>query len=130
RALLCAPFFSSVALAANLLLVSGDDTAKKGYLPGIANGTTLATVALAEASGRWDEAGVTLPATGQGDGWALSGEKLYVLDGHIADLILVAGRTGAGVSLFAVEKGAPGLTTTPLSTMDQTRKQARVAFDG
>jgi alkylation response protein AidB-like acyl-CoA dehydrogenase len=129
RALLCAPYFSSVALAANLLLVSGDDAAKKDYLPGIANGTTLATVALAEASGRWDEEGVTVTASGSGDNWTITGEKLYVLDGHLADLILVAGRTGAGVSIFAVEKGAPGLTSTPLSTMDQTRKQARVSLD-
>jgi alkylation response protein AidB-like acyl-CoA dehydrogenase len=129
RALLCAPYFSSVALAANLLLVAGDDGAKKDYLPGIAGGSTIATVALAEASGRWDEEGVTLPATGSGDSWTLTGEKLYVLDGHTADVVLVAARTGAGVSVFAVEKGAPGFTTTPLSTMDQTRKQARLTFE-
>ena len=129
RALLCAPYFASVALAANLLLVSGDDAAKKDYLPGIADGSTIATVALAEASGRWDEEGVTLAATGSGDNWTLSGEKLYVLDGHTADLILVAARSDAGVSVFAVDKGANGLTATPLSTMDQTRKQARLTFD-
>src|ERR1700683_604419 len=64
RALLCAPYFSSIALAANLLLVAGDDGAKKDYLPGIAGGSTLATVALAEASGRWDADGVTLEASG------------------------------------------------------------------
>src|SRR5215472_3490588 len=52
RALLCAPYFSSVALAANLLLATGDEAAKKEYLPGIASGATIATVALAEASGR------------------------------------------------------------------------------
>jgi alkylation response protein AidB-like acyl-CoA dehydrogenase len=129
RALLCAPYFSSVALAANLLLVSGDDGAKKEYLPGIANGTTIATVALAEASGRWDEEGVTITAAGSGEDWTVTGEKLYVLDGHIADLILVAARTGAGVSVLAVERGASGLTSTPLSTMDQTRKQARLNFE-
>lgn len=128
RALLCAPYFSSVALAANLLLAAGDDAAKKDYLPGIAAGTTIATVALAEASGRWDEAGVTLEASGSGSEWTLSGEKLYVLDGHVADLILVAARTPAGVSVFAVDKGASGLETTALSTMDQTRKQSRVAL--
>ncbi len=128
RALLCAPYFSSVALAANLLLASGDDAAKKEFLPGIASGTTIATVALAEPSGRWDEGGVTLEASGSGDAFTVSGEKLYVLDGHTADLILVAARTGAGVSVLAVERGAPGLTATPLSTMDQTRKQARLEF--
>ncbi len=128
RALLCAPYFSSVALAANLLLSAGDDAAKKDYLPGIAAGTTIATVALAEASGRWDEAGVTLEASGSGPDWTLDGEKLYVLDGHIADLILVAARTPAGVSVFAVDKGAAGLETVALSTMDQTRNQARAIF--
>jgi alkylation response protein AidB-like acyl-CoA dehydrogenase len=129
RALLCAPYFSSVALAANLLLVAGDDAAKKDYLPGIAAGTTIATVALAEASGRWDEAGVQLTATGSGDSWTLTGEKSYVLDGHTADLVLVAARTSAGVSVFAVDKGAEGFTATSLPTMDQTRKQAKLSFD-
>ena len=129
RSLLCAPYFSSVALAANLLQVSGDDAAKKDYLPGIASGQTIATVALAEASGRWDEEGVTLAASGSGDSWTLNGEKLYVLDGHTADLVLVAARTPAGVSVFTVEKGAKGYSATPLSTMDQTRKQAKLTFD-
>ncbi len=128
RALLCAPYFSSVALAANLLLSAGDDAAKKDYLPGIAAGTTRATVALAEASGRWDEQGVTVQAIGSGQDWTLEGDKLYVLDGHIADLILVAARTAAGVSVFAVDKGASGMETAPLATMDQTRKQAKVTF--
>ena len=54
---------------------------------------------------------------------------MYVLDGHIADLILVVARTDAGVSLFAVDGDAAGLTRTPLSTMDQTRKQARLEFE-
>jgi alkylation response protein AidB-like acyl-CoA dehydrogenase len=129
RALLCAPYFSSMALAANLLLASHDDAAKRDLLPGIAAGTTIATVALAEASGRWDEEGVTLEASGSGSGWTLTGEKLYVLDGHTADLILVAARTASGVSVFAVNLGASGLTTTALSTMDQTRKQAKVTFE-
>jgi alkylation response protein AidB-like acyl-CoA dehydrogenase len=129
RALLCAPYFSSVALAANLLLASGDDGAKKDYLPGIASGATVAAVALAETSGRWDEEGVTLEAAKTGDAWTLTGEKLYVLDGHTADLILVVARTPAGVSVFAVDKAASGLTATALSTMDQTRKQARLTFE-
>jgi alkylation response protein AidB-like acyl-CoA dehydrogenase len=128
RALLCAPYFSCVALAANLLLSAGDDTAKKDYLPGIAAGTTIAAVALAEASGRWDEGGITVGARRSGEGWVLDGEKLYVLDGHIADLILVGARTEAGVAVFAVDRGAAGLETAALPTMDQTRKQARVTF--
>ena len=130
RALLCAPYFSSVALAANTLLSSGDDKAKKEYLPGIASGDTIATLALTEPAGRWDEAGITLQATGSGDAWTLDGTKSFVIDGHTAGLILVAGRTPAGVSLFAVSGDAPGLTRTALATMDQTRKQAKLEFAG
>ena len=129
RRLLCAPFFSTVALATNALLSSGDDAAKADYLPGIASGETIATLAFTEANGRWDEAGITIEATKSGDGYTISGEKMYVLDGHTANLVLVAARTGGAVSLFAVEGGAAGLNATPLSTMDQTRKQAKVTFD-
>ncbi len=128
RSLLCAPYFSTVALAANALIHSGDDQAKKELLPGIASGETIATLAFTEPSGKWDEAGITTPATKSGDSWTISGTKMFVLDGHTADLIIVAARTGAGVSLFAVEGGASGLTRTPLSTMDQTRKQAKLEF--
>jgi alkylation response protein AidB-like acyl-CoA dehydrogenase len=129
RALLCAPYFATVALAANALLASGDDAAKKEFLPGIAAGSTIAALAFTEDSGRWDEAGITMTATKSGDGYTLEGHKSFVLDGHTADLLLVAARTGTGVSLFAVDGRAPGLTRTPLSTMDQTRKQARLEFN-
>jgi alkylation response protein AidB-like acyl-CoA dehydrogenase len=128
RALLCAPYFSSVVLAANTLLQSGDDAAKADYLPGIASGETVATLAFTEPSGKWDEAGITTPATKSGDGWVLNGTKSFVLDGHVASLVLVAARTDAGVSLFAVDSDATGLTRTALSTMDQTRKQAKLEF--
>ncbi len=128
RALLCAPFFSTSVLAANTLLHSGDEAAKQAHLPSIAAGSTIATLAFTEPSGKWDESGITMEATADGDGWKLTGTKMYVLDGHTADLILVAARTAAGVSLFAVDGGAAGLTRTPLSTMDQTRKQAKLEF--
>ena len=130
RALLCAPYFSTVVLAANTLLHAGDDAAKKEHLPGIASGETVAALAFTEENGRWDEDGITMEAAGSGDGWTLSGTKMYVIDGHTADLVLVAARTSKGVSLFAVEGGASGLTRTALSTMDQTRKQAKLEFDG
>ncbi len=129
RALLCAPFFSTVVLAGNTLLLSGDDDAKKQYLPGIASGETIATVAFTEPSGKWDESGITMEATPSGDGYTLSGTKSFVLDGHVASLIIVAARTANGVSLFAVDGNASGLTKTSLSTMDQTRKQAKLDFD-
>ncbi len=130
RALLCAPFFSSVVLGANTLLQSGDDAAKATHLPGIASGETTATLAFTEESGRWDEAGITMPATKSGDGYTLDGSKTYVIDGHTAGLLLVAARTDAGVSLFSVDADAAGVTRTPLATMDQTRKQAKIDFSG
>ena len=129
RSLLCAPFFSSVVLAANTLIHSGDEAAKAAHLPGIASGQTIATVAFTEPSGKWDEAGITMAAASSGDGFTLSGTKMFVLDGHSAGLIIVAARTAAGVSLFAVDGDAAGLTRTALATMDQTRKQARIEFD-
>ena len=128
RALLCAPFFSSVVLAANTLIQSGDDAAKAAHLPGIASGETIATLAFTEPSGKWDESGITMEASGAGDSWTLNGTKMFVLDGHTANLIIVAARTGKGVSLFTVAGDAAGLTRTALSTMDQTRKQAKLEF--
>ena len=128
RRLLCAPYFSTVVLAANTLLHADDETAKKELLPGLASGETKATLAFTEENGRWDESGVELTATKAGDGWTLSGSKMFVLDGHTADLILVAARTDAGVSLFHLAGDASGLTRTALSTMDQTRKQAKLDF--
>jgi alkylation response protein AidB-like acyl-CoA dehydrogenase len=129
RALLCAPFFSTVVLAANTLILCGDEAAKKDYLPGIASGETIATVAFTEPSGKWDESGIEMEATRSGDGYTLTGTKMYVLDGHVADLVIVVARTDGGVSLFAVDGNAAGLTRTLLSTMDQTRKQARLEFE-
>jgi len=128
RSLLCAPYFSTVALAANALFASGDEAAKSEYLPGIASGQTIATLAFTEESGRWDVDGITMAATPSGGGWTLAGTKSYVIDGHTADLVLVAARTENGVSLFAVPGNAEGLTRTALSTMDQTRKQAKLTF--
>jgi alkylation response protein AidB-like acyl-CoA dehydrogenase len=126
--LLCAPYFSTVVLAANTILHSGDESAKKEYLPGIASGETIATLAFTEPNGRWDESGIEATATESGGSWKINGTKMFVLDGHTANLILVAARTGKGVSLFAVSGDAAGLTRTPLSTMDMTRKQAKLEF--
>jgi alkylation response protein AidB-like acyl-CoA dehydrogenase len=130
RALLCAPYFSSVVLAATTVLHSGDNAAKKDYLPGLASGRLRGTLALSEDTGRWDEPGISLRAARAGEGWRLAGHKNFVLDGHTADLILVAARGDGGVSLFAAEATAPGLTASALSTIDMTRKQARLEFSG
>ena len=128
RSLLCAPYFSTVVLAANTLMQSGDEAAKKKYLPAIASGETTATLASVEPSGKWDESGVTMQAKGSGSSFTLTGTKMFVLDGHTASMIIVSARTAKGVSLFAVDGNAKGLTRTALSTMDQTRKQAKLEF--
>ncbi|MCP3856014.1 MAG: acyl-CoA/acyl-ACP dehydrogenase [Actinomycetia bacterium] len=127
RALLCAPYFSTVVLAANALIHSGDEAAKQAHLPGIASGETVATVAFTEENGKWDESGIT--ATADADG-KITGTKSFVLDGHTADLLIVAARSAEGVSLYTVDANAEGVTRTALSTMDQTRKQAKIEFAG
>jgi alkylation response protein AidB-like acyl-CoA dehydrogenase len=128
RALLCGPFFSTVVLAATTLLFVDDRDVCKDLLPGIASGETVATLALVEDSGCWDEAGIGLAAEQAPGGWRLSGRKNYVPDGHLADVVLVVARTSAGVSLFAVDGEDPGLVREPLRTLDLTRKQALLEF--
>ena len=127
-ALLCAPFYSTVALATNALLLSGDEQAKKDLLPGIASGETIATFAYVEDSGRWDIDGVELVASNGSNGWTLNGSKMFVVDGNTASSIIVAAKTPKGVSLFAVNGDADGLTRTRLTTMDTTRKQSKLEF--
>jgi alkylation response protein AidB-like acyl-CoA dehydrogenase len=135
RALLGAPFFSSAVLAAYAILDSGDESAAAALLPGIADGSRIGSLAFTEDSGRWDLESLTMTATpgtagtAGADGWRLNGAKSYVVDGHIAGLLLVAARTPAGLSLFAVDGTAPGLVRTALPTLDQTRKLARIVFD-
>jgi alkylation response protein AidB-like acyl-CoA dehydrogenase len=128
RALACVPYFATAGLAVPALLASGDRDAHKEYLPAIAAGEMIATLAVPEDSGSWDPGDVTLAASRSGSGWALTGAKSFVPDGAAADLILVAARTGAGVSLFAVAASAPGLDREPLPVMDQTRPQAKLTF--
>jgi alkylation response protein AidB-like acyl-CoA dehydrogenase len=130
RALLCAPYFSTVALAVPALLTSGDEAACSAYLPGIAAGETIATVAVTEADGRWAAASVTTEATRDGEHWRLDGTKDFVLDGHVATLVLVLARTDSGLGMFAVDGDAGGLTRTLRPTLDQTRKLARLELAG
>ncbi|MGW3420052.1 acyl-CoA dehydrogenase family protein [Streptomyces phaeochromogenes] len=132
RALLCAPFFATVVLAAQALLASGDSEACARHLPGIASGRTTATLAVAEDSGSWDPALISARAVPDGDGdgaWRLSGRKAFVIDGTTADLLLVVARTVAGPSLFAVDRRATGLEAEPMETLDATRAMARLTFD-
>ncbi len=128
RNLLCSPYFSTVVLASNAIIHSGNDKAKEDLLPGIASGETIATVALAEQNGRWDEDGVEATASDTGDSATITGEKMFVTDGAIADLFVVAAKVDGEVHLFTVAGDAAGISRENLSTMDQTRKQARISF--
>jgi len=133
RALLCAPYFSSVVLAATAIMKAGTEAQKQALLPAIAAGDTLATLAFAEDEGRWDAAGVTLTATPSGAAYRLEGTKSFVLDGHTADLVVVLARRPSssgedGLSFFTLPGETPGLERRLLKTMDPTRKLARLHF--
>lgn len=130
RALTVSPFFASAVMAPQLLLALGDEDANKEYLPGLASGELIATVALAEDAGSWQPADITTTATESDATFVIDGHKNYVLDGAVADLLLVGARAGDRVGVFAVDAAAAGVTRTALETMDQTRKQARIEFAG
>ncbi|MGH7919693.1 MAG: acyl-CoA dehydrogenase family protein [Candidatus Dormibacteraceae bacterium] len=130
RVLLCAPYFGTVVLGVGTLVAAGDEEACAAYLPRIAGGDLIATLALAEDEGRWEEGGVALEARHSAGEWRLSGHKAYVLDGQTAQLVLVAARTTGGLSLLAVEGDADGMTRTALPTLDETRKLARLELSG
>jgi alkylation response protein AidB-like acyl-CoA dehydrogenase len=124
------PYLASAVLAATTLLASPDEGARRDLLPGIASGETIATLAFTEDDGSWDLAAIRAVAVKDGADWKLDGHKSFVLDGGTAGLILVAAATDAGLSLFAVQADAPGLSRATLPTLDQTRKLARLEFDG
>ena len=125
------PYLASAVLAATALLASSDDAAKRDLLPGIAGGETVATLAFTEDDGSWEPDAIRLAASQPdasqpGGGWVLDGHKSFVLDGHTASLILAVARSGAGLSLFAIQAYADGLTRRQLPTLDQTRRLARL----
>ena len=122
------PYLASAVLAATALLASQDEGARRDLLPGIASGEVIATLAFTEDDGSWDPASIQLSATKNGAEWTLDGHKSFVLDGHSAGLLLVVASTTAGLSLFAVDGTATGLTGTALPALDQTRKLARLEF--
>ena len=124
-ALLCSPLLASGVLAAALLGAVPDDAAKTRLLPGIAAGTTIATVALTGDAGSWTPAGVAVTAGGE----RLSGHASYVLHGQNADVLLVLAHSGGSLALFEVDPGAPGVSISPLPTFDHTQRMARITFD-
>ena len=134
RAVMPGPFFSTVLLGGLSILETGSAEQKKQWLPRIAEGEAKATLAWTEPSARWDAAGVTAAAKAADGGFVLNGTKLFVPDAHLADVLVVVARTSEerppehGISLFLIPKGAAGVETKVLPTMDQTRKLCEVAL--
>ncbi|GAB2861994.1 acyl-CoA dehydrogenase family protein [Actinocorallia aurea] len=129
RALLCAPLFAVAGLAVPLLLALDDEEAAKRYLPGLCAGSLVMTVATADAVGRPLPDGDVPEAVMGAEGKVLTGTAGFVVDGASADVVLVPARTGDGIGVYAVETAAPGVAVTPLTSLDLTRKQARIDLD-
>jgi alkylation response protein AidB-like acyl-CoA dehydrogenase len=128
RALAPVPFSSTVYLAAEALLLAGSDAQKQKWLPKIASGEAIGTLALFEGKGNPSPQAIKLTASGS----TLNGVKKPVPDGAIADFAVVAARTGSSgretdISLFVVDmKG--GVEAKALTNVDPTRGQAEVTF--
>mgnify|MGYP001451996424 CR=1 FL=1 len=133
--LLCSPYFSTVCLGVNALLVAGNDEQKQAYLPQIVEGKLKATLAYTGMNGRWDAHAVQATYQTTSSGFELNGQLRFVPDGHIADLLIVAARKEGsqcedGIALFAVPATTQGISRQWLPTMDQTRKQAEITLHG
>ncbi|MDF0493443.1 acyl-CoA dehydrogenase family protein [Bradyrhizobium yuanmingense] len=123
------PFSSTVYLAAEALLIAGSDAQKKKWLPAIASGEAIGTLALFEGKGNPAPKNVKLTAANG----VLNGVKKPVADGAIADFAVVAARTGSSgrdndISLFLVDLKAGGVEVKNLTNLDPTRGQAEIAF--
>ncbi len=133
RYLFCSPFFSTVCLAANALLIAGTEAQKEQYLPQIVAGKT-ATLAYTGVNGGWDADAVEATYQHVGDEYVLSGTWRYVPDGHTADILIIAAREQgsvgtAGISLFVLPGDGIEIEREWLPTMDQTRKQAQLRLN-
>jgi alkylation response protein AidB-like acyl-CoA dehydrogenase len=127
RALPSVPFGSSIYLAAQAILLFGSQAQKEIYLPQLAAGAVIGTFALAEGVG--DPAAQAVRA--QVAGGKLSGTKLPVFDGMVADLAIVAAQTGAGeAGLYIVDLTGPGVARRAVDSLDLGRKAAVIEFDG
>jgi len=129
RAAFPGPYFSTVVLGGLPILYLGSDEQKKDFIPRICKGELIATLAQYEEEVRYDAAGITLKASPNGNGYTLSGTKMFVPDANLAGLIIVAARTSAeGIALFLVDRDAAGMDCTVLKPLDGS-KQCRLIFN-
>jgi len=129
RACLPGPFLSSVVLGGLTILDAGNDSQKEKYLPGIASGDTIFTLALSEEDGQYSARSIAATAVKDGDEYVIDGRKMFVPDAHIADHLLCVTRTGGGISVFIIDKGSTGITCQPLKTISGD-KLCEVVFKG
>ncbi len=133
RASMPGPYFSTLILGGLPLLDTGTEAQKEKHLPKIAGGETICTLALTEPSGGYSAASIETTAAPDGDGWAISGTKLFVPDAHVADYLLCVARTDKraepdeGLTIFLVDAKSSGLSRTVLRTMAD--KLCEVVFD-
>jgi alkylation response protein AidB-like acyl-CoA dehydrogenase len=131
RALAPVPFSSTIYLAAEAIQLAGSDAQKSKWLPAIASGSAIGTLALFEGSGNPSPQAIKLAATNG----MLDGVKKPVPDGAIADFAIVAARTAStgretDISLFLVDLAGEGVDVKPLTTIDPSRGQAEITFKG
>jgi alkylation response protein AidB-like acyl-CoA dehydrogenase len=129
RALVPGPFMSTVFGGAIPLMHIGSEAQKQEFLPKIASGDLIFTLALTEPSARFDESGIQCQAAVSGNEVTFTGTKLFVPDANVADYLIVAGRSAAGVTLGIVAKDQPGVEVTQLVTIARD-KQAEVKLNG
>src|SRR4030043_29815 len=134
KACMPGPYFSPVVLGGFPILDVGTEAQKQEYLPQIAQGKSIFTLALTEPSGSYDTASIKAKAVPDGDGWVISGTKLFVPDAHVADYILCVARTKdkaepeEGLTTFIVKAKQPGIGHTVLNAM--AGKLCEGVFDG
>ena len=133
RAIAPSPFLPTVVYCGLPILAAGTEEQKKQFLPKIAKGDMIMTLALTEPSATWDAGGITVKATAEGDDFVISGTKLFVTDAHIANYLLVVARTKEGkhkeegITLFLVDAKSPGIKLNALKTMGSD-KQFEIIF--
>jgi alkylation response protein AidB-like acyl-CoA dehydrogenase len=134
RSLVCSPYFGSSVLATSAIVHGASKAQKSALLPSLVSGKTIACLAIAEATGHWGNIdSIELTAKKFDNGFVLNGEKKFVLDGHIADIVIVVARQPGtsgidGIGLFVVEGTANGLQRRVLDTIDETRKLSELNF--
>lgn len=130
RALAPVPFSSTVYMAAEALMLAGSEAQKQKWLPAIASGTAIGTLAVFEGTGNPSPASIKLTATNG----VLNGVKRPVPDGAVADFAIVAARNGStgretDISLFLVDLTSEGVETKALANIDPSRGQAEITFN-